>query len=100
LPEPYRDNARRRLERLMAQMAAWARGVLVNGTAMGVSTGVALSLIGVQPAPVFGALAFLGEFVPMIGPIVTAFPALFFTFWFGGRGLGRAGGGAFQDRGG
>lgn len=83
VPEQYRDNARRTLERLMAQMAAWARGVVINGTVMGVSTGVALSLIGVQPALVFGALAFLGEFVPMIGPIVTSFPALFFALSLG-----------------
>jgi putative permease len=83
VPDHYRDNARRTLERLMAQMAAWARGVVINGTVMGVSTGVALSLIGVQPALVFGVLAFLGEFVPMIGPIVTSFPALFFALSLG-----------------
>jgi putative permease len=76
VPNRHRDNARRTLARLMAQMAAWARGVVINGTLMGVSTGVALGLIGVQPALVFGVLAFVGEFVPMIGPIVMSFPAL------------------------
>jgi predicted PurR-regulated permease PerM len=32
--------------------------------------------IGVQPAYVFGVFAFTGEFVPIIGPVVVAIPAL------------------------
>jgi predicted PurR-regulated permease PerM len=76
-PERYRKQARRVLARMMHQVSAWARGVIINGAATGISTGVLLSLVHVQPAFVFGVLAFLGEFVPMIGSIVAAIPALF-----------------------
>jgi predicted PurR-regulated permease PerM len=76
VPDRHREGARRTLVRLMAHMAAWARGVVINGLAMGVSTGVALALIGVQPAFIFGVIAFLGEFVPIIGPILGSVPAL------------------------
>jgi putative permease len=76
-PERHREPARRVLARMMRQVSAWARGVFINGAATGISTGVLLSLVHVQPALVFGVLAFLGEFVPMIGSVIAAIPALF-----------------------
>jgi predicted PurR-regulated permease PerM len=66
-PDRYREQAHRTLARLMRQMTAWARGVAINGVITGVSIGALLWLIGVQPALIFGAFAFLGEFLPNIG---------------------------------
>jgi putative permease len=77
VPERHRKPARRVLVRMMRAVSAWARGVLINGAATGISTGVLLSLVHVQPALVFGVLAFLGEFVPMVGSVIAAIPALF-----------------------
>src|SRR5271170_6523946 len=64
-------------------MAAWARGVVINGTISAVTTGLLLGFIGVQPALVFGFIAFLGEFVPMVGPVLTSIPALFVALSMG-----------------
>ena len=75
-PEAHREKARRTLVRLMAQMTAWARGVAINGAITGTSTGVLLWIIGVQPAFLFGVLAFLGEFLPNIGPVLVSIPIL------------------------
>jgi putative permease len=72
----YRTQARRALLRMMEQMNAWARGVLINGVITAITTGLLLAWIGVQPAYVFGVFAFLGEFVPIIGSVVVAVPAL------------------------
>lgn len=83
VPARHRQPAARALVRLMEQMTAWARGVAINGAITGVSTGALLWVIGVQPALVFGALAFLGEFVPNIGPILVAVPALFVALSLG-----------------
>jgi putative permease len=77
VPPRYREPAFRSLARMMHQVSAWARGVLINGIATGASTGILLALVGVQPAFVFGVLAFLGEFVPIVGPVIVAIPALF-----------------------
>jgi predicted PurR-regulated permease PerM len=82
-PDRYRERAHRTLTRLMLQMTAWARGVLINGVITGVSTGTGLWLVGVQPALVFGALAFLGEFLPNIGPVLVALPILFVALSLG-----------------
>ena len=77
VPPRYRDPAFRSLARMMHQVSAWARGVVINGIATGASTGILLALVGVQPAFLFGVLAFLGEFVPIVGPVIVAIPALF-----------------------
>jgi putative permease len=70
VPDRHREAARRALLRLTLQMAAWARGVVINGTITALSVGLLLAWIGVQPALVFGVIAFLGEFVPMVGPVL------------------------------
>ena len=75
-PDRYRDQAHRTLARLMRQMTAWARGVAINGVITGVSLGVLLWLIGVQPALIFGVFGFLGEFLPTIGAFLVSIPIL------------------------
>jgi len=77
VPDRHREKARRTLIRMMDQMTAWARGVAINGVITGASTGILLWAVGVQPAFVFGVLAFFGEFLPNIGPVLVAFPVLF-----------------------
>jgi predicted PurR-regulated permease PerM len=75
-PDRYRAQAHRTLARLMRQMTAWARGVAINGVITGLSIGVLLWLIGVQPALMFGVFAFLGEFLPNIGAFLVSTPIL------------------------
>ncbi|PYL60121.1 MAG: hypothetical protein DMF24_11150 [Verrucomicrobia bacterium] len=75
-PDRYREQAHRTLARLMRQMTAWARGVAINGIITGLSIGVSLWLIGVQPALIFGVFAFLGEFLPTIGAFLVSIPIL------------------------
>ena len=75
-PDRYRAQAHRTLARLMRQMTAWARGVAINGMITGLSIGVLLWLIGVQPALIFGVFAFLGEFLPNIGAFLVSIPIL------------------------
>ena len=85
VPSRHRDATYRSLERTMQQMTAWAKATLINGAATGVQTGLLMAWIGVQPALVFGVLAFFGEFVPNIGPLVAAIPALFVALGMGGE---------------
>jgi predicted PurR-regulated permease PerM len=75
-PDRYRQQAHRTLARLMQQMIAWARGVAINGVITGLSIGVLLWLIGVQPALIFGVFAFLGEFLPTVGAFLVSIPIL------------------------
>ena len=82
-PARFREQAKRTLARLMHQMVMWSRGVAINGAITGFSIGMLLWLIGVQPAPMFGAFAFLGEFLPNIGAFFVAIPILFVALSMG-----------------
>ena len=75
-PQRCREQAHRTLARLMRQMIAWARGVAINGIITGLSIGVLLWLIGVQPALIFGVFGFLGEFLPTVGAFLVSIPIL------------------------
>jgi putative permease len=82
-PDRYRGEAHRTLVRMIRQMQAWARGVAINGCITGVSLGVGLWLVGIQPALMFGAFAFLGEFLPNIGAFLVSIPILFLALSMG-----------------
>jgi putative permease len=77
IPDRYHDKAYRTLARLIRQMQAWARGVAINGCITGLSIGVGLWLIGIQPALMFGVFAFAGEFLPNIGAVIVSILVLF-----------------------
>ena len=77
VPERHREAAGRSVARISSQMLAWVRATLINGLITGVSTGILLYFLGVQPAFIFGILSCLGEFVPNLGPIAASIPALF-----------------------
>lgn len=75
-PARYREQAHRTLARLMRQMIAWARGVVINGVITGLSIGILLWVVGVQPAFIFGVFAFFGEFLPTVGAFLVSIPIL------------------------
>jgi predicted PurR-regulated permease PerM len=58
----------------------WMLGRLVSMAAVGFMTWLGLTLIGVPSALTLGLLAALLEFVPFIGPILSAVPALLLGF--------------------
>ena len=82
-PERYREQTHRTLARMMRQMHAWARGVAINGCITGFSIGVGLWVIGMPLALMFGAFAFLGEFLPNIGAFLVSIPILFLALSLG-----------------
>ena len=83
VPNRYHEKAYRTLARMIRQMQAWARGVAINGCITGFSIGLGLWAIGIQPALMFGAFAFLGEFLPNIGAFLVSIPILFFALSLG-----------------
>lgn len=54
----------------------WLKGQLIAMVVVGALTGIALWALGLQSALVLGLLAGLLEFVPFIGPILAAVPAI------------------------
>lgn len=54
----------------------WLIGRLIAMTFIGVTTGVGLALLGVPLAFILGLLSALLSFIPNLGPILAAFPAI------------------------
>lgn len=74
VPHRHRPRAERAATRILQQLKNWARGSLILGVIVGVVVGIALKLIGIPYAFLFGVIAGIGELIPNIGPILTAVP--------------------------
>lgn len=67
------------LPEVQVKMGAWLRGQVMLSATVGVLVYLGLKIIGVDYALVLAILAGLAEFVPFIGPITSAIPAVFFA---------------------
>ncbi len=67
------------------RLGAWVRGQLAVSTIVGVLFGVGLAVIGVPYALLLGVVAFVGEFVPLVGPFISSVPAIIVAFLAGGE---------------
>ena len=76
VPGAHRDRAAEVLDDLHQALRGWLVGTLINMTAVGVVTTIGLWLLGVPFALALGLLAFVLEFVPYLGPILSAVPAV------------------------
>lgn len=75
-PGDGRESVAGALDASGAALRLWLLGQLVSMTFLFVLTGIGLWAIGVPAALALALLAGLAQFVPLIGPIVAAIPAL------------------------
>lgn len=75
-PEEQRPRAGRVLDAMGQTMGGYVRATAINGVIIGVMTYVGLLVIGVEYMLVLAVLSGLGEFLPVIGPILAATPAI------------------------
>jgi predicted PurR-regulated permease PerM len=61
-------------------ISSWLKAQGVSMIFVGVFTGVALAIVGIPAAPAIGLVAGLCEFVPYLGTIVVAIPAILIGF--------------------
>lgn len=66
-------------------LAMWLRGQLITMTVVGTLTGLGLWAIGMPSSLALGLLAGLLDFVPFVGPIAAAIPALLVAFGISGE---------------
>lgn len=76
IPERGRSLAASALDDSWKALRLWLLGRLVSMTVVGILTGVGLSIIGIPAALTLGILSGILEFVPFIGPIISAIPAV------------------------
>ncbi len=66
--------------RLGVTLRAWTGGTLLGMTLIGLFTATGLYAVGLDTWFALGLLAFIGAFIPFVGPVVTAVPALVMGF--------------------
>ena len=76
VPEEARPNVAQALEDSWRALRLWLLGRLASMLIVGILTGLGLWLLGVPAALTLGITAGLLDFVPFIGPIVAAVPAV------------------------
>jgi len=80
LPVWYREKGRSVLIEMGAAMQGWLLGQFISMIAIGVLVGGGLALLGVPLALVLGVVAGLFTFVPYLGTIISAIPALLVAY--------------------
>jgi predicted PurR-regulated permease PerM len=88
MPSSQQLRAARVMDVSGRRLGAWVRGQLAVSTMIGVIFGVGLGVIGVPYAALLGVVAFVGEFVPLVGPFISSVPAILVAFLTGGPTLG------------
>jgi len=83
LPSHRRETVDDALELSGHALRFWLRGQIISMIVVGLCVGLGLWLIGVPSAFALGLLAGLLEFVPLVGPIVAAVPAVLLALTVG-----------------
>jgi len=83
LPARRRDAVGEAIDISGHALLLWLKGQLISMVVIGVCVGIGLWIIGVPSAFALGLLAGLLEFVPLIGPIVAAIPAVLLALTVG-----------------
>lgn len=76
VPRRHEQDARVLVGRVGGTLRHWMVGTLISMTIIGTLTAVGALILGIKGWLVLGILAFFGEFIPYIGPIVTAIPGV------------------------
>jgi predicted PurR-regulated permease PerM len=76
LPADRRAGARNAWNEIETRLGLWVRGQLILMGFMGVTTGVAYTLLGLPGALLLGLIAALTEAIPIVGPLLGAIPAI------------------------
>ncbi len=85
-PIHYEEYVQDLWARSQKKISGWAKGQFLVALIMGFLAYVAMLILGIPHAGVFGFLTFLGEMIPMVGLFISA-PFAIITAYFGGGGI-------------
>lgn len=83
LPAPYRSELLQLWREIAAVWDGFVRGQVVASLIMGIMVGLVLSVLGVRNAMALGLLAAAAEFLPAIGPVISATTGTLIALTFG-----------------
>ena len=82
-PKEQRAHAARRLDAISWDLRSFLKAQLLAMLGVGVLTYIGLTILGLPSALALALFTGLAEFIPMVGPVVSAVPALLIAFTIG-----------------
>lgn len=79
-PKKHQDFIVELINKIQKKIGLWLKGQLVLSLVIGILSYVGLLILGVKYALFLALIAAIGEFVPYIGPVISAVPAIFLAF--------------------
>lgn len=79
-PLKYQPYLVQKTNRLQEKMGAWMRGQLITMLIIGLLSWIVLFTLGIEYALVLAIFAGFAEFIPFLGPLISAIPAVFFAY--------------------
>ncbi|MBT4722570.1 AI-2E family transporter [Candidatus Falkowbacteria bacterium] len=80
LPDKLQPFTLQLINKVQRKIGDWLKGQLILSLIIGVMVYIGLMILGVNYALVLALLAAIGEFIPYLGPTLTAIPAIFLAF--------------------
>lgn len=80
LKESQRERVTPVLDRIGEKMGGWLLGQILLSASIGLASYVALTILGIRGALLLAVIAAIGEIVPIIGPWLSAIPAVLVAF--------------------
>ncbi|OGF30549.1 hypothetical protein A2300_01690 [Candidatus Falkowbacteria bacterium RIFOXYB2_FULL_35_7] len=68
------------INKIQKKISSWLKGQIVLSLLIGFFVFISMMTLGVKYALVLALLAFLGEFIPYLGPVLAALPAILVAF--------------------
>lgn len=75
-PPGQRDRVREAAEKISVKISAWLNGQLILAGSIGTTAAIGLFFLGVPYFYVLALIAAIGEVVPIVGPFLSAIPAI------------------------
>ncbi|MBU0671076.1 AI-2E family transporter [Patescibacteria group bacterium] len=69
-----------KMHKIQRKLASWLWGQIILMVIIGLLAFIGLKILGVEYALLLAIIAGFGEFIPIVGPVVSAIPAVFFAF--------------------
>lgn len=83
-PARYRASIDMKMEAIQQKISQWARGQILLGLSIGLLVFIALIILRIPYATTLALLAGFTEFIPYIGPLIAAIPAVLIALTDGG----------------
>jgi len=80
LPDKYQTFTMEIIDKVQKQIGNWLKGQLVLCLIVGLMVYIGMLILGINYALILALLAALGEFIPYVGTLVAAIPAIFLAF--------------------